>query len=357
VKPRHRVVGVRKSRLLSMLPFAALALLLHLVVLTAAAVVIPHIKVEPKPRPGVVELVSLDLPQAPTAEEEVEEEVEEEEPEEEKKDFDGQIVEIAPPLLEEKPEDAEYLAEYDQKVEEEMRSEKFKINPEIIAREYSEQEKVEIKGEQVPDLQITKPSTGATAGSDSRFDPDRDGMLAQLPSPYSETNKDGTASPVPSAALESVLAGSPSNDRLNEKKGSQTLLNTKEFQYASYILRVRRLVQFYWNQNIENLPASVRLAKPEYTTVVNAVLDGDGTLEKCEVTTESGSVELDDAVVRAFKVAGPFPNPPEGLVEKDGRVYLPDMGFTVVLGVAQMKYEGIDPRAGVQFPGILKSPR
>jgi hypothetical protein len=29
----------------------------------------------------------------------------------------------------------------------------------------------------------------------------------------------------------------------------------------------------------------------------------------------------------------------------------------VQLGRPQMQYQGIDPRAGVQFPGIMKSPR
>ena len=31
----------------------------------------------------------------------------------------------------------------------------------------------------------------------------------------------------------------------------------------------------------------------------------------------------------------PYPPPPEGLVEADGRAYLPDMHFTVTLGQAQ----------------------
>ena len=44
-------------------------------------------------------------------------------------------------------------------------------------------------------------------------------------------------------------------------------------------------------------------------------------------------------------------------IKKDGRVYLPDMGFEVQLGTARAHYQGIDPRAGVLFPGIQKSPR
>ena len=83
----------------------------------------------------------------------------------------------------------------------------------------------------------------------------------------------------------------------------------------------------------------------------------DGSLESLEVVQQSGSGPLDDAVVNAFRIAGPFPNPPEQLVARDGRVYLPDMGFVVNMGQARAPYMGVDPRAGVRFPGILKSPR
>ena len=75
------------------------------------------------------------------------------------------------------------------------------------------------------------------------------------------------------------------------------------------------------------------------------------------MTDQSGEAALDQAVVQAFRVAGPFPNPPEQLIAKDGRVYLEDMGFTVQVGGAmRAPYVGIDPRAGVQYPGILKAP-
>jgi TonB family protein len=87
------------------------------------------------------------------------------------------------------------------------------------------------------------------------------------------------------------------------------------------------------------------------------VLNGDGALETISITREAGISPLDEAVVQAFRIAGPFPNPPEQLIRKDGRIYLSDFEFTVRLGQAQMQYQGIDPRAGVQFPGIMKSPR
>jgi hypothetical protein len=269
-------------------------------------------------------------------------------------DVTGQIVEVSPPEEEIAPEDAEYLAEYEQTVDEETRVDRFKVNPEVLARVFSQDEKME--QEDLLDMNVEKPSTGAQVGN-HRFDPDRDGSLAALPSPWTQTNKDGPQDPVPASHTAASVAGAPSNDLLREDIGDALNLNTKEFLYAGYLNRIRRLVNFYWQQNLDNLPRSVRLAKPRYTTEVHSILNADGALEFIEVVAHSGSGELDDAVVRAFRLAGPFPNPPEGLIEKDGRVYLPEMDFTVQIGAARAQYQGIDPRAGVQYPGILKSPR
>jgi outer membrane biosynthesis protein TonB len=321
-----------------------LALLVHALTLGVIDSMLPMWEKESPDPVGPIRLVVIP-PQ--TAEEAEPEEEPEPEPE-------GQLVEIAPPEVEERPDEADYLAEHDVTVEEETKSEKFKVNPDVLAKQYSKEEKAEM--EDMMDLNVDKPSTGATEGND-RFDPDRDGALAALPSPWRLTNKDGTADPVPSSHRTASLSGAPQNDLLREKRSDEVNLNAKEYLYAGYLQRIRRLVNFYWQQNLDNLPSSVRLSRPQYTTAVNAILNRDGALEYIEVVAESGAGELDNAVVRAFQVAGPYPNPPEGLVKKDGRVYLPDMSFTVQLGTARAQYQGIDPRAGVQYPGILKSPR
>ena len=280
--------------------------------------------------------------------------VEEEEPEEDDPEYEGQIVEIAPPEIEETPEESDYLAEHDQVVEEETKTEKYKINPEILAKKYSREEK--LKMEDLIDLNVDKQSTGAQVGND-RFDPDRDGTLASLPSPWAITNKEGIQDPVMASHADSALSGAPQNDLIDERTSDELNLNTKEYLYTTYINRIRRLVNFYWQQNLDNLPSSVRLSKSQYHSAVDVILNSDGALEFIEVVDECGAPELDEAIVSAFKLAGPFPHPPEGLISKDGRVYLPEMGFDVKLGTARAHYQGIDPRAGVQFPGILKSPR
>jgi outer membrane biosynthesis protein TonB len=279
---------------------------------------------------------------------------EEEEEEEEIMPDSGQIIEIAPPEDETPPEEAEYLAEYDSTVPEETKVDRTEVNPEIVAPVYSEEQRYE--QQDLLDMNVDKESTGATPGQET-FDLDKHGSMASLPSAWTVTNKLGLQDPVPSSHKDAFIAGAPQNDMLLEKRGDKVAVNAREFIYAGYLNRIKRLVNYYWKQNVDNLPSSVRLAKPRYFTEIKAILNADGALELIEVTHESGSSEMDNCVEAAFKLAGPFPNPPEGLIAKDGRVYLPDMGFTVTLGQAHNQYQGIDPRAGVQFPGILKAPR
>ncbi len=330
----------RGPTLAALITFLGLSLVVHVVVLRLLTWIWPE-PPAPEWRATPVTLVF----------EEPEPEVEEEEPEQR---LDGQVVDLPQPDEEEEPDEADYLAEQSRKVEEETRTERYRINPEVLSNRFSRDDK--LKFEDRIDLNVTEPSTGAQVGND-RFDPERDGRLASLPSPFLVTNKDGLQKPVPASSRSQELAGAPNNDLLDEKKGTAVNLNTREFVGAAYINRIRRLVNFYWKQNLDNIPPSVRFARSRYRTVVSVVLDGNGALENIEVTEASGSDPLDEAVVGAFRIAGPFPNPPPQLVARDGRVYLDRMAFTVELGQARAPYRGIDPRQGVQFPGILHAPR
>ncbi len=327
------------------LGWVALSMLAHVLGFVAIAPLVPWLTPDPadlNTRP--VRLVLLEPEEEP-----------DEEPEEEK-DWNGQVVDVPTPPEQETPDDADYLAEHDQTVEEETRVEKTRPNPEIIAPQYSRDDALEL--EDLVDLGATEPSTGAQVGND-RFDPDRHGSLAALPSPFQLTNKDGLQKPVPASHADRRVAGSPSNDLLDEEVGNAVALNTKEFLYAGYLNQIRRLVSFYWNQNLDNIPPAVRarLARSSFETVVLVELTPDGVLASVDLVQSSGSEPMDNAVTEAFRIAGPYPEPPDGLIGKDGLAHLGRMSWTVSVGQAKAAYMGIDPRSGVQFPGILKSPR
>ncbi len=331
------------SRLGKIITFVGLSLLLHVLLLLLAIPLWPILRGSsqtPDNRP--VSLVLLEP--AP----------EEQELPEEPPDVRGQIVDLPAPPEEEVPEESDYLAEHDRVVEKETRTERFRVNPKVLAPSFSLDSKLQLKD--FMDLNVVEPSTGARVGND-RFEPDRDGNLASLPSPFTLTNKDGLQKPVPTSHRFQDVAGAPNNDLLDEEKGAAVNLNTREFLFAGYINRIRRLVNFYWQQNLDNLPHGLRLAKNRYETVIDVTLTESGAVEELSVRAESGSPPIDNCVVQAFEMAGPFPNPPQQLIDPDGRVQLPHFGFVVQVGQARANYYGVDPRAGVQFPGILKSPR
>ncbi len=305
--------------------------------------------------PSDVHPPSFDEPNAVAQVQPEEEKPVEEEKPEDPKYPDGQIVETPPPNEEKIPVKADYLAEHNNAVPEETQARRFKVNPEIFASQYSEDSKMELKDAE--DVGASIASTGATAGGIDADTPGKGAPRSLIPSEFSVTNKEGIASPVMASSSRQDVRGAPQNDLLTEKYGAEVALNTREFYGAQYMLRIRRQVNFWWDQNLHNLSPSVRLGKPRYLTIVSVVLDGNGVLESIDVTEESGSPPIDDCVVEAFKLAGPFPNPPKQLIARDNRVYLPDFEWTVNIGQAQMQYQGVDPRANVQFPGILNAPR
>jgi protein TonB len=81
----------------------------------------------------------------------------------------------------------------------------------------------------------------------------------------------------------------------------------------------------YWGPNlrqkVEQMSvAGKKLTPSEKITGVNVLLNKQGRIVKVDVINRSGVKEVDEAAVEAFNRAGPFPNPPVGLVEQDGLI-------------------------------------
>lgn len=117
------------------------------------------------------------------------------------------------------------------------------------------------------------------------------------------------------------------SDYLKEiKPGAQTLLNTKEYAYFSFYQRVRRQLEQFWEPGLRKRLKDMfdrgrQLANDqEHTTRLTVTLSGEGTITRIQVEGTSGLLDLDQAAIDAFNKAGPFPNPPKGMVENDGTV-------------------------------------
>ncbi len=119
---------------------------------------------------------------------------------------------------------------------------------------------------------------------------------------------------------------SQSNDYLKGiKEGKQTVLNTREFVYYAYYERIRGKIRKYWEPVIKDKVKHVfetgrKLASVDHKTAVVITLDKHGSLVNVQVRDGSGVRDLDDAAVEAFKEAEPFPNPPDGIIENDGKI-------------------------------------
>ncbi len=126
-------------------------------------------------------------------------------------------------------------------------------------------------------------------------------------------------------------AGSASNDYLKDvKDGNQTILNTKEFVYFSYYRRIRERLEVAWNTKLRaTLGSQVyggerRLANDRnYVTGLTVILDRHGRITAVKVRQRSGARDLDTAAIDAFNDAGPFPDPPAGLVDQNGQIQIP----------------------------------
>lgn len=109
--------------------------------------------------------------------------------------------------------------------------------------------------------------------------------------------------------------------------GAQTLLSTREFVYYSYYNRIKKKLQYLWEpkikekmQKIFRSGRKIASAPIDRTTQLVIILNAKGILTGVKVLGESGITELDDAAIEAFRAAAPFPNPPKGIIEKDGTV-------------------------------------
>ncbi len=110
------------------------------------------------------------------------------------------------------------------------------------------------------------------------------------------------------------------------EEGETTALNTKEFVYFSYYKRIREQLDQAWRPLLrESLFKIFRSGRrlsseSEMTTKTLVTLDKSGEIVKVQVLEESGVRDLDSVAVDAFNKAGPFPNPPTGLVNASGQI-------------------------------------
>ena len=111
-------------------------------------------------------------------------------------------------------------------------------------------------------------------------------------------------------------------------EGEQTALNTKEFVFYGYFKRIRDRLDLAWypllRVHLYKLQQKGRFlaSDMEHTTRTMVTLNLHGEVVRVRVIEESGLRDLDEAAVSAFNKAGPFPNPPSGLIDANGEIQI-----------------------------------
>jgi len=109
--------------------------------------------------------------------------------------------------------------------------------------------------------------------------------------------------------------------------GGRTLLNTRQFVFYGFYMRVQEQFEQHWRELVQEKADQIYkrgdklLSGRDHITRVKVVLDENGKLMNVFVQASSGQTEIDQAAVEAFKRAAQFPHPPKGLLQ-NGQVLL-----------------------------------
>jgi TonB family protein len=135
--------------------------------------------------------------------------------------------------------------------------------------------------------------------------------------------------------LERVVGGGSVDKLDGVEAGENTGLNTVKWKHASFFNRVKRMVAQNWEPwkvyQARDPNGNVYGHKTKVTRV-KVSMKASGVVTKIHVVKGSGVDFLDDEAVRAFRAAGPFPNPPMALLDDQTNLITFQFSFHVEIG-------------------------
>lgn len=127
-----------------------------------------------------------------------------------------------------------------------------------------------------------------------------------------------------------ATSGEPAQDYVKGvKESDHTELSTREFVFYGYFQRIREQLDRAWvpilKQKVGNYLRSGRhlASDSDLTTKLLVILNEGGEIVHVKMVSESGVQDLDEAAIRAFNQAGPFPNPPKGIIDLNREIRIP----------------------------------
>ena len=273
--------------------------------------------------------------------------------------LNGQVVDIAKPEIEKKPEKSKFLSEYDSAVRKETRSDfdtAISIRDKKLRKKLSltssnenkDSPEALINGSENKEIaqNVEKIKKGEMKGFDGSEGSYQKGLEKESPGEIlADDTKDQEGAKfigghkIPARFLPYLNGNdnaltSPSNDFLKDiETSNETLLNTNKFVYAAYFNKLKQAISKHWTPAyvlMINDPGGHLYGRKDRYTKLIVKINKNGTLKTASVETASGIDFLDREAINAFKMAAPFPNPPEVLLNKENVLEI-HFGFMVTM--------------------------
>jgi len=261
--------------------------------------------------------------------------------------LEGEVVNLPPPDREEVPPEARFLGRFDQKVDRERKARRGAVveSGALGGRSGPTPRQVQVPpaSREGARQEADTVSRGSDTGQGNRILAGLDRLRSAGQGPLWGTGEGGGE-----GSGEGAPAGVVTGDAFLgvPEEGDRTLVNTRSFKYWDFFERVKERVRSQWNPGplyAARDPDGRLYGRRDRLTILAIALDASGHVLRTEVKRESGLSFLDDEAVRAFQKAGPFPNPPAGLVDDQGRIVF-TFGFLLEVGASEGRFFWSRPR-------------
>lgn len=246
------------------------------------------------------------------------------------------------------PDDPKYVAEFDNKVDQESRAARGRSKP-GAAPSVPGQSPDANNLPPTPNLLDPRPAEPKQAsGAPGQADEGKgDPATPKIPSPRSLLPMRPELAPPgrpgirgnPSEMSPSTPGEHGTMDDIQDvEEGDVNQLNSRRWKFASFFNRIRDQVSQHWHPEVVHAARDPDGSKYGIKTRVTRLLirlNPDGTLNKIKLDQPSGVDFLDEEAIRAVRAAQPFANPPPQLVDADTGFI--DFGFGFIFEIESGK--------------------
>lgn len=156
----------------------------------------------------------------------------------------------------------------------------------------------------------------------------RSGQKAKKKTQKTTPRKSYDLSLSPQFIFKDIMQAEQNNNYLPDiSLGDETLINTQEFKYASFFIRMKRQLEGYWQPR--PLVQKYNLNALIYKSNIRIVLDAKGNVLLAELVKSSGEQSLDQEALRSVKNAGPYFNPPTQMLNEKRHLVIPSWSFII----------------------------